>query len=152
MGDVNYAPLGPSPVSEAWFEQRKVIGSTVIDSSPAAGSVFDVTGIQSCCRHLVEQWLESVVVVTIDEHDVDVRLRQRLTDGESSESRPDHDDPTSALHDSPPEMAHASSSQDPDGSKNQSAQKEGSTLWSGEELVLILGGKPGISAVSRLRK
>jgi hypothetical protein len=40
MGDVNYALLGPSPVSEAWFEQRKVIGSTVSDSSPAAGSVF----------------------------------------------------------------------------------------------------------------
>jgi hypothetical protein len=27
-----------------------------------------------------------------------------------------------------------------------------STRWSGEELVLILGGTPGISAVSRSRK
>jgi hypothetical protein len=30
--------------------------------------------------------------------------------------------------------------------------KCGSTRWSGEELVLILGGTPGISAVGRSRK
>ena len=58
--------------------------------------VGDVVGVEPGRGHLVEQRLEQVVVVRVDEHDVDRRLRQRLGGGEAAEARSHDHDPVTA--------------------------------------------------------
>ena len=70
--------------------------------------VGDVARVQTRGRHLVEQRLEGVVVVVVDENEVDVCFRQRLTDAKPTETRPDHDHTRTMAHVAPSALASVS--------------------------------------------
>src|SRR6478609_6168692 len=57
----------------------------------------DVTGVQCCGCHLVQQWLENVVGVPVDQRHVDIGVAQPVDGGETTEAAADdHDLWTSA--------------------------------------------------------
>src|SRR6516164_2757059 len=52
----------------------------------------DIGGREHCRRHLIEQWLEYVVVAAIDQDDIDISVPQRTCRGDSGKASADDDD------------------------------------------------------------
>ena len=52
----------------------------------------DVSGRKSCCRHLVEEWLEQVVIALVDEGHVHLSACKRSRACQAAKATPDDDD------------------------------------------------------------
>ena len=71
---------------------RLVDGGVVLPVDEVAKRVANDRGLDQAGRELVQEWLEGVVVVPVDEHDVRVGVLQLLNGADAGEAAAEDDD------------------------------------------------------------
>jgi hypothetical protein len=71
-------------------------GGVALVAQDAADRACDLRRREARGRHLIEQWLEQMVVAAVDDRDVDRRTAQRVRGGEPAEAGADDDDSRTA--------------------------------------------------------